>query len=113
LSNRNRTKNKIETRLPVDQTKWGANCSTYDLPPEYYYDKEIICSDCGAKETWTAKQQKWWYEQAGANINAVAKRCSKCRAHVKALKEEQKRHMDEMANKKPHPNEEFFKKKFT
>lgn len=113
MSNIRRSKNKKEERLPVDKSKWGKNCNTYDVAPEYYYDQEFICCDCGSKETWTAVQQKWWYEEAEKNINAVAIRCRKCRAHINALKEVQKRHTEEMANKKPHPDEEFFKKKHT
>jgi len=102
----------MRTRLPVDNEKWCANRNPYDLPPDYYYDEIFVCSECGAEELWSAKQQKEWYEEKN-QIYSFAKRCRKCRAHIKALKEEQKRHMEEMANKEPHPNEEFFKKKHT
>ena len=110
MSTIRRSKNKKEERLPVDKSKWGKDCNTYDVPPEYYYNQEFICCDCGSNEIWTAAQQKWWYEEAEGNINAHAKRCRKCRAHITALKEEQKRHMEEMATKEPHPNEKFFKR---
>ena len=113
MGERKRTKNKTETRLPVDKEKWGVNSNAYALPPEYYYDEVFTCCDCGTEDVWTAKQQKWWYEEAGKNINAYAKRCSICRAHINALKEEQKRHMEEMAKMELHPNETFFKKKHT
>ncbi len=109
MSDRKRTKNKADTRLPVDKEKWGANDNTYDLPPEYYYDVEYECSDCGKIEVWTAQQQKHWYEELGKTINSYAKRCQTCRAHINAIKEDQKRHMEEMAKKPEHPNEKFFK----
>ncbi len=91
-----RGKNKDEHRVLVDKDKWGANCNTYDVPPMYYYDMEIECCDCKTKEIWTASQQKWWYEEMQAHISTRAVRCKKCRAHINALKEDQKRHMEEM-----------------
>lgn len=104
-----RGKNKGAHRVLVDQEKWGANSNTYSSPPMYYYDIEFACCDCGAIEVWTADQQKWWYEEAGGDVNTTAVRCSRCRAHVNAIKEEQKRHMEEMARREPHPNDAFFK----
>jgi hypothetical protein len=108
LRNRTRTKNKTDTRLPVDKDKWGVNDNTYSSPPEYYYDLNYECSDCGDSAVWTAQQQKFWYEELGKTINSSAKRCQNCRAHINAVKEDQKRHMEEMANKPKHPNEKFF-----
>lgn len=113
MSNKKRAKNKKDTRLPTDKAKWGAKCNTYDVPPEYYYDEEFTCRDCGTKEIWTAEQQKYWYEEAQKDINTRAVRCRKCRAHINAIKEDQRRHMEEKAKEKPHPNEDFFKNKNT
>jgi len=112
MGSRKRTKNKNDARVPVDKSKWGKNCNTYSMPPDYYYDIEYICSDCGSKALWTAQQQKYWYEEAEKDINSYAKRCQICRSHDNALKEEQKRHMEEMAKAEPHPNDAFFKKKY-
>jgi hypothetical protein len=109
LSDRERAKNKAETRLSVDKDKWGINDNTYSSPPEYYYDIEFECSDCRKKVIWSAQQQKYWYEELGKTINSHAKRCETCRALISALKEEQKRHMEKMAKKPVHPNETFFK----
>ena len=53
--------------------------NTYSVPPAYYYDKAFHCADCGAHEIWTAKQQKWWYEEAGGYFFATATRCRDCR----------------------------------
>lgn len=107
----NRPKKKLVERLPVDKEKWGINDNTYALPPEYYNDIEYDCCDCGKKTIWRAKDQKQWYEQLGKTINSDAKRCQICRAHINAIKEEQRRHMQEMAKKPVHPNTAFFKNK--
>ncbi|EIE1273477.1 zinc-ribbon domain containing protein [Vibrio parahaemolyticus] len=95
--------------VPVDKEKWGANDNTYAMAPDFYYNKYYKCCDCGKEEVWTAENQKYWYEDLGKTINSHAIRCQVCRAHILALKEEQKRHMEEMANKLKHPNEKFFK----
>lgn len=47
--------------------------------PDYYENKPFTCVDFGSQEVWTAKQQKWWYEQAGGDIETTAIRCRKCR----------------------------------
>lgn len=38
------------------------------------------CKACGVESVWTAKQQKWWYEEAHGNIWSTAVRCAPCRA---------------------------------
>ncbi len=52
-----RGKTKAATRLPVDASKLNMR-NTYDSPPEYYYDLEFTCQDCGSAEIWKASQQK-------------------------------------------------------
>ena len=89
-----------EGAILVNPAELSPNHS-YRSPPVYYIDQEFICRDCGSNELWTATQQKWWYD---------AVRCRSCREKVKEEKERQKKHMEEMALKKPHPNEAFFKK---
>lgn len=108
MSDKRRSKNKTETRLPVDGDRWGRNDNAYDTPPTYYYDLEYDCCDCGEKETWSAQQQQHWYEELGKTVNSYAKRCRVCRAHISASKEDQKRHMEKMATRAKHPNEKFF-----
>lgn len=78
--------------------------------PNFYVDTPFVCKDCGVKDLWTAKAQKWWYEIAKGSIWSTASRCSSCRKIRKEAKETQKKHMEEMASKKPHPNEKFFSK---
>lgn len=76
--------------------------NTYGPLPEFYVDRAFVCQDCGSNELWTAKQQKWWYEIAKGDINTTAIRCLKCRHRIQADKEAQRRHMDEMAEKRSH-----------
>jgi len=83
----------------------------YDLLPKFYIDKSYSCKDCGSNEIWTAKQQRWWYETAKGHIDSTAVRCRRCRNIIKEQKQEQKKHMEKMAQRVPHPNEAFFKKK--
>lgn len=85
--------------------------NTYGPLPNFYVDIAFTCRDCGSEEIWTAKQQKWWYEIAKGHIDSTAIRCRSCRNKIKAEKEQQKKHMEEMAQKNHHPNEEFFKNK--
>jgi hypothetical protein len=80
-----RSKNKKEDRLPVDPDKLHMG-NTYSSPPEYYYDIEFHCQDCGVHQIWTARQQKWWYEEAGGYFFAGATRCRECRAKERERK---------------------------
>lgn len=84
--------------------------NTYGLLPLFYVDKAYTCRDCGAEEIWIAKQQKWWYETAKGHIDSTAVRCRRCRNSIEEQKLEQKKHMEEMAQRVPHPNEAFFKR---
>ena len=56
--------------------------NTYGFLPNFYVDKPFTCRACGEKETWTAKQQKWWYEIAKAHIDAIAVNCRRCRKQI-------------------------------
>lgn len=73
---------------PLKQVPNGS----YDPPPLWYVDKEFRCVDCGKEETWTASQQKWYYEEAKGTLYATAKRCRECRVKIRdaiALQREQ------------------------
>ncbi|TWT85107.1 hypothetical protein CA13_65890 [Planctomycetes bacterium CA13] len=67
--------------------------NSYDLPPRFYVDIEFKCSDCGIKEVWTGKQQKWFYEVAKGSLYKTAKRCGVCRNRIKAAKDLQREQM--------------------
>ena len=77
-----------------------------------YWDKPFKCRVCGKFEIWTAKQQKWWYETAKGLLDSTAVHCKTCRAKLREEKEQHKKYMAEVAKRKPHPNEEFFRKRY-
>lgn len=61
----------------------------------YYWDKPFTCRDCGVAEVWTARQQKWWYEQAKGGILTTAIRCRACRKKEQARRSQARRiHLD-------------------
>lgn len=47
--------------------------------PLWYADLLFVCKDCRKIERWTARQQQWWYEIAGGDIEQTAVRCRACR----------------------------------
>ena len=65
-----------------------ARYSSYDVPEfiarGYYLSLSFRCRDCGVDEIWTAKQQKWWYENAQGGVFTKAIRCRACRALKRA-----------------------------
>lgn len=97
--------------VAADQLQLAHN-NTYGPLPHYYVDKPFQCRDCGASEVWKASSQKWWYEIAKGNIDSTAIHCRECRSKRRLEKEEQKKHMEIMANRAPHPNESFFSKRY-
>lgn len=46
---------------------------------DFYLDRSFTCRDCGSREVWTAKQQKWWFETARGSMYSSAVRCRACR----------------------------------
>ena len=67
----------------ADQEKLS-HINTYGDLPTYYIDYAFECQDCGSQEVWTARQQKWYYEEAKGHIWAVAIRCRSCRKKRKS-----------------------------
>jgi len=45
----------------------------------WHEDQEFTCRDCGVRQTWTAAQQKWWYEDCQGQVYSTAIRCRACR----------------------------------
>jgi len=64
--------------VPADPAKLAHN-NPCGLLPLFYIDTAFTCRDCGSHEVWTAKQQKWWYEEAQGPIDSRAVRCRPCR----------------------------------
>ena len=86
--------------------------NTYGFLPTFYVDTPFKCRDCGNHEIWTATSQKWWYEVAKGYIDSTAVRCRVCRKTLRLEKEQQKQYMEIMAQRAPHPNESFFRKRY-
>ena len=77
-------------KLPVNRSKVSFNSTFFEIPA-FYEDKPFKCRNCGTKETWTAKQQKWWYEEAGGDLETTAVLCRSCRDFKKSQKDLQKK----------------------
>ncbi|HEX6591161.1 MAG TPA: zinc-ribbon domain containing protein [Moraxellaceae bacterium] len=85
--------------VAADATALSHN-NTYGLLPLYYVDRAFDCRDCGSAELWTAKQQKWWYEEAKGHIDSTAIRCRPCRQIERDRKAEARRvHLEGLARK--------------
>lgn len=78
--------------LPADQSKLG-HINTYGCLPEFYIDRPFRCCECGKEEIWKAADQKWYYEETKAHVDAKAVRCHDCRKRRK-MKRRQKRAPD-------------------
>ncbi|HWB59918.1 MAG TPA: zinc-ribbon domain containing protein [Chthoniobacteraceae bacterium] len=52
--------------------------NTYS-PKLFYRDKDFLCRDCGKPQTWTAEQQRWWFETAKGTIYSQVFYCRDCR----------------------------------
>ena len=78
-------------KLPVNRSKVVFNSTFFEIP-EFYIDKPFKCKLCSKKEVWTAKQQKWWYEEAKGDLETTAVICRECRDKKKAQKDVLKTH---------------------
>lgn len=67
----------------------------------YYENTDFTCQECGSVETWTAAQQKWWYEVAKGSVYSGAKLCRACRRRERDRKAAARRaSLDGLARKK-------------
>ena len=64
--------------VPADSEQLG-HINTYGDLPEYYIDQPFVCRQCGKREIWRARDQKWYYEEAKGHIDAKAVECHSCR----------------------------------
>lgn len=64
--------------VPADPTRLE-HVNTYGALPTFYIDRPFICRRCGKREIWRARDQKWFYEEAGGHIDARAVECYTCR----------------------------------
>jgi hypothetical protein len=78
------------TVVRVDQSKIFSRSVLQDIP-EYYYDIDFECRDCGVIERWTAKKQKIYYEEQQGEIEGLPIRCNSCRRKNREEKAEVRR----------------------
>ena len=71
------------TAIAAEPAKLG-HINTYGALPEYYIDRPFICRQCGKRQIWKARDQKWYYEEAGGHIDARAVECRACRQSKRA-----------------------------
>ena len=67
----------------------------------YYEDVPFTCAACGARQLWTAWQQKWWYEVAKGYVDSTAKLCRACRRREQARRAEARQvHLEGLKRKR-------------
>jgi iron(III) transport system substrate-binding protein len=72
----------------------------------YYQDAPFRCQGCGKEETWTAAQQKWWYEVAKGYVCSTAKFCRPCRKKAQARRAERDMfNLKGLPERRPHTEE--------
>jgi hypothetical protein len=64
--------------VPGDPSKQDF-CSAHHLPKYFYVDEEKVCTQCAQPFTFTAHEQKFWYETLRFNFRSTAIRCQRCR----------------------------------
>ena len=64
--------------IMADPSRLG-HINSYGALPEYYIDQPFVCRQCGKRQIWRARDQKWYYEEAGGHIDARAVECHDCR----------------------------------
>jgi len=57
--------------------------NTYGVLPDFHVDKVFLYRNCGKREIWSARDQKWYYEEAKGHIDATAVECHGCRTSKK------------------------------
>lgn len=66
------------TAVKADHSKLD-HINTCGSLPDFYIDRPFICRNCGKREIWKARDQKWYYEEAKGHIDAKAVECHECR----------------------------------
>jgi hypothetical protein len=56
-----------------------SHINTYGSLPDFYLDQPFTCRQCGQREIWRARDQKWYYEVAKGHTDARAVECRACR----------------------------------
>ena len=75
---------RLDYGSAVRATPDKQNCS---ICPRYWYlDATFSCTRCGSEFTFTAAEQRIWYEEYGFWIDSLPKHCLECRRALRDLK---------------------------
>jgi hypothetical protein len=87
MSKKKRPKRPIVHGKEIPEGAVLANYSKQmsDYPVGFYEDIHFECAGCGARSTWTAIQQKKYFEDQGGNKHNTPKWCTPC--HRKRMAE--------------------------
>ncbi len=61
-------------------------CKPHHVPKYFYVDEDRICLQCREPFTFTAEEQKYWYETLQFNFSSSAVRCRRCRRERQTLR---------------------------
>jgi hypothetical protein len=78
---------KYDSAIPADISKQNFSV----CPRHWYIDADFQCATCQQEFTWTAGEQKAWFEEYHFWIDAFPVHCKKCRAatrHLQRLRKE-------------------------
>jgi hypothetical protein len=64
--------------VPGDVSK-QVFCSACHEPKYFYVDETRTCVQCGSRFTFSAAEQKYWYETRKFNFSSIPIRCKNCR----------------------------------
>ena len=56
-------------------------------PRHWYLDADFKCDSCGREFTWTAREQKAWFEDYFFWVDSKPRQCKSCMADRRRLKE--------------------------
>jgi hypothetical protein len=88
---------RMDYRTAVRANVQAQNCS---ICPRYWYvDATFACERCGEEFTFSAGEQRVWYEEYKFWVDSIPKHCLACRRdarHVKVLRQEYDRRIAEV-----------------
>lgn len=73
-------------------------------PRHWYFDADFKCERCGQDFTWTAQEQRRWFEDFRFWITVSPRHCSKCRAVLRRLESLQREYDSDVASARSHGN---------
>ncbi len=72
-----------QPRMPAGAVRGNVNeqefCPICHVPRYFYVDQKKTCLQCDGSFTFSAKEQKYWYETLKFSFDSVAIRCPPCR----------------------------------